>query len=68
MVMIHTTARLVNEGEETYMVEIAPISEVMWESGIVEPMEEMCPLEKVILKLKVELKVNMTKKTPISFG
>jgi hypothetical protein len=46
MAWIHTTARLVNEGEETNMVGTAPISEVMRESGIAEPREEMCAAEK----------------------
>jgi uncharacterized protein YciW len=37
MARIRTTARLVNEGEATYMTQRAPISEVMREPGIAEP-------------------------------
>jgi hypothetical protein len=68
MARICTTARLVNEGEETDMAKTAPILEVMRESGIAEPREEMCASKIVILKSKVNLKVKTTKKIPISFA
>jgi hypothetical protein len=69
MALIHTTARLVNEGDAADMTETALISKVMRESDIAEPStrEECLLREKVILKPKVKPKLMVTKKIPIFF-
>jgi hypothetical protein len=48
MARIRTTAKLINESEAIAMTEMAPISEVMRESGIIEPKdgEEVSTSEK----------------------
>jgi hypothetical protein len=54
MARIRTTARLMNKGEEADVTETAPISEVMNDSSISVPREEMCALEKSNFEAKGE--------------